>query len=50
MSGGPVLNLKGEVVGVQSSVSKTTADATGAVLYYKINAVPSDSIYPTPEP
>jgi S1-C subfamily serine protease len=49
MSGGPILNLKGEVVGVQSSVSKTTADATGEALYYKINAVPADSIYPSPE-
>jgi S1-C subfamily serine protease len=38
MSGGPILNLNGEVVGVQSSISKTTDDATGEVLYYKINA------------
>jgi S1-C subfamily serine protease len=45
MSGGPILNLNGEVVGVQSSVSKTTDDVTGEVLYYKINTVSSEVIY-----
>ena len=41
MSGGPVLNVEGKVIGVQNSVSKTTEDATGKVLYYTINATPT---------
>lgn len=41
MSGGPILNLQGQLVAVQHSVSKTTDDATGKVLYYKIDATPS---------
>ena len=40
MSGGPIFNLKGQLVGVQHSVSTTTDNATGGVLYYKIDAVP----------
>ena len=41
MSGGPVLNIEGKVIGVQTSVSKTTEDATGKVLSYTINATPT---------
>ena len=40
MSGGPVLNRKGEVTGVQFSVSKTQ-DQNGKVLRYRVNAVPA---------
>ena len=46
MSGGPVLNLQGQLIGVQHSVSKTTEDATGKILYYKIDAVPVAAIEP----
>ncbi len=46
MSGGPVLNLQGRLIGVQHSVSKTTEDATGKILYYKIDAVPVAAIKP----
>ena len=38
MSGGPIFNLKGEVLGVQVSVSKTQ-DQNGKVLHYRINGV-----------
>lgn len=41
MSGGPIFNLKGEVIGVQVSVSKTQ-DGNGKVLMYRINAVPAN--------
>jgi S1-C subfamily serine protease len=41
MSGGPMLNSKGELIGIQISVSKTTENATGRVLRYTINAVPA---------
>ncbi len=44
MSGGPVLNLQGQLIGVQHSVSKTTEDATGKILYCKIDAVPVAAI------
>ncbi len=44
MSGGPVLNAKGEVIAVQKSVSKTTDNATGKVLYYVVNAVPAGEV------
>jgi hypothetical protein len=44
MSGGPVLNAKGEVIAVQISVSKTTDNATGQVLYYVVNAVPAGEV------
>ena len=40
MSGGPIINLKGQFIAVQHAVSKTTEDATGKILYYKIDAVP----------
>lgn len=40
MSGGPIINLKGQFIAVQHSVSKTTEDETGKVLYYKIDATP----------
>jgi S1-C subfamily serine protease len=44
MSGGPVLNSRGQVIGVQVSVSKTTDNATGRTLYYRLNAVPSSAV------
>ncbi|NWK56646.1 trypsin-like peptidase domain-containing protein [Verrucomicrobiaceae bacterium N1E253] len=44
MSGGPILNQKGEVIGVQHSVTKTTDDATGKTLSYRIDATPSNLI------
>ena len=44
MSGGPVLNVEGKVIGVQNSVSKTTEDATGKVLSYTINATPTSYV------
>jgi S1-C subfamily serine protease len=44
MSGGPILNAEGKVIGVQNSVSKTTEDATGKVLYYTINATPASEV------
>lgn len=40
MSGGPIFNLQGQMIAVQHSVSKTTEDATGKILYYKIDATP----------
>ena len=43
MSGGPVFNQNGEVVGVQVSVSRTQ-DANGKTLMYRINAVPLPKI------
>lgn len=43
MSGGPVLNRKGEVTGVQFSVSKTE-DQNGKVLQYRVNAVPAGAV------
>ncbi len=44
MSGGPVLNAKGKVIGVQYSVSKTAENATGKILYYTINATPTSEV------
>lgn len=44
MSGGPVFNLKGEVIAAQHSVTKTTSDATGEVLHYTIDTVPAGDI------
>lgn len=44
MSGGPILNGKGKVIGVQNSVSKTTEDATGRVLYYTISGTPTRGV------
>jgi S1-C subfamily serine protease len=44
MSGGPILNAEGKVIGVQNSVSKTTEDSTGKVLYYTINATPTGEV------
>ena len=44
MSGGPILNTEGKVIGVQNSVSKTAEDATGKVLYYTINATPTGEV------
>ena len=41
MSGGPILNLKGHLVGVQHTILTTTEDATGKILYYRIGAVPA---------
>lgn len=41
MSGGPVLNLKGEVIAVQHGIAKTTENATGRILYYRIDATSS---------
>ena len=38
MSGGPILNIKGEVVAVQHGVTKTTENATGKILSYRIDA------------
>lgn len=43
MSGGPIVNLQGQLIAVQHSVSKTTEDATGKVLYYTIDAVPASA-------
>jgi len=47
MSGGPIFNLNGCLIAVQHSVSKTTDNATGGILYYKIDAVPSDLLKPS---
>lgn len=44
MSGGPIFNLKGEVIAVQHSVTKTTSNATGKVLRYTIDTVPTTDI------
>ena len=44
MSGGPVLNSKGHLIGVQVSVSKTTDNLTGRTLHYRINAVPTSAV------
>lgn len=44
MSGGPILNAKGKVIGVQNAVSKTSEDATGKVLSYTINATPARGV------
>ena len=44
MSGGPVLNSRGQVIGVQVSVSKTTDNATGRTLYYRLNVVPVSAV------
>jgi len=44
MSGGPVLNSRGQVIGVQVSVSETTDNATGRTLYYRLNAVPASAV------
>ncbi len=44
MSGGPVLNSKGQVIGVQVSVSKTIDNQTGRTLHYRINAVPASAV------
>jgi S1-C subfamily serine protease len=44
MSGGPVLNSKGQVIGVQVSVSKTTDNQTGRTLHYRLNAVPASAV------
>jgi len=46
MSGGPIFNLRGEVIAVQYSISKTSFDATGEILSYRINAVPATIIKP----
>ena len=49
MSGGPVFNLKGEVIAVQKAITKTADDATGKVLSYRIDATSSSDItLPTP--
>ncbi|MBJ77557.1 MAG: hypothetical protein CMJ98_11180 [Planctomycetes bacterium] len=44
MSGGPILNSRGQVIGVQVAVSKTTDNATGRTLHYRINAVPANAV------
>ena len=44
MSGGPILNSRGQVIGVQVAVSQTTDNATGRTLYYRINAVPANAV------
>ena len=44
MSGGPVLNSKGHLIGVQVSVSKTTDNHTARTLHYRINAVPTSAV------
>ena len=44
MSGGPILNSKGQVIGVQVSVSKTIDNQTGRTLHYRINAVPAGAV------
>lgn len=46
MSGGPIFNLQGEVIAAQHSVTKTTEDATGKVLKYTVDAVPSTLLKP----
>ncbi len=46
MSGGPILNSRGQVIGVQSTVTKTTDDVTGRLLYYRLNAVPASAVAP----
>lgn len=50
MSGGPVFNLKGQLIGVQHSVSTTTDNATGGILYYKIDATPILATNPSGPP
>ena len=42
MSGGPILNIKGEVVGVQVGITKTTEKASGKILSYRIDATSSN--------
>lgn len=42
MSGGPIFNLKGEVIAVQKSIATTTSDQTGEVLHYKIKGESSE--------
>ena len=44
MSGGPILNLKGELIGVQHSITKTTNKATGKIISYRIDATPITAI------
>lgn len=44
MSGGPILNIKGELVGVQHGVTKTTDNATGKILSYRIDATSSSDL------
>jgi len=44
MSEGPILNIKGEVVGVQHGVTKTTDNATGKILSYRIDATSSNDV------
>ena len=46
MSGGPVFNLKGELIAVQHSVATTTLNATGKVLHYTIETTSSNDITP----
>ena len=42
MSGGPILNIKGEVVGVQVGITKTAEKASGKILSYRIDATSSN--------
>lgn len=44
MSGGPIFNLKGQVIAVQHSISKTTSDQTGEVLNYTFDATSTNDI------
>lgn len=44
MSGGPILNSKGEIIGLQHGVTKTTENATGKVLSYSIDATSASDV------
>ncbi len=44
MSGGPIFDLTGAVVGIQIGVTQTTADATGEVLVYRVDAVSTSAM------
>jgi len=46
MSGGPIINLKGELIGIQNAITKTTDNATGKIISYRIDAVPINEISP----
>lgn len=44
MSGGPVFNLRGEVIAVQKSISVTSNNSTGEVIRYELGGESSDSL------
>jgi len=44
MSGGPILNEQGQVIAMQHGITKTTDNATGKVLNYRLDATPSGDV------